>query len=92
MEDILTDEDTTVRGFGRTLFLPEALEYMTERYINDQTNEVDFLKTFKALKDKFPLYGTVLKGKPCDLGTWEGYHYYQRSILEHLNSGGKLLW
>jgi UTP--glucose-1-phosphate uridylyltransferase len=88
IEDILTEEASTIRGFGRTVFLPEALEYMTEKYINEETKEVDFLNTFKALKDRIPLYGTILKGKPCDLGTWEGYYHYHRSIIEYAVSEG----
>ncbi len=81
IEDILPEETSPLRGFGRTLFLPEALEFMTEEYINEKTGEVDLLKTFQAFKNKFPLYGILLKGKPCDLGTWEGYYYYQHLIL-----------
>jgi UTP--glucose-1-phosphate uridylyltransferase len=92
IEDISTDETSLIRGFGRTIFLPEALEYMTEEFINDQTGEVDFLKTFQALKNRFPLYGMVLEGRPCDIGTWEGYYFYQRIILDHLNLNKKLLW
>lgn len=89
IEGISTDESTQIRGFGRTVFLPEALDYMTEEYINEETGEVDLLKTFQALKDHFPLYGATLKGVPCDLGTWEGYHYYQQKVL---NYEEKILW
>jgi len=91
IEDISTDETSLIRGFGRTVFLPEALEYMTEEFINDKTGEVDFLKTFQALKNSFPLYGIILKGKPCDIGTWEGYYFYQRFILNYLNSNQRYL-
>ena len=90
IQDISTDETSRIRGFGRTVFLPEALEYMTEEYANDETGEVDLLKTYRVFKNKFSLYGTILKGIPCDLGTWQGYYYYQRIILEYLNSGGNL--
>ncbi|MDI6751581.1 MAG: sugar phosphate nucleotidyltransferase [bacterium] len=92
IEDISTDKTSPIRGFGRTLYLPEALEYMTKEYINNKTGEVDLLKTFQALKkNSFPLYGTILEGIPCDLGTWEGYYYYQHVILGHLNSEGESL-
>jgi len=84
IEDISSDKTSLIRGFGRTLFLPEALEYMTEEYINEETGEIDLLKTFQALKSRYPLYGIILKGKPCDLGTWEGYYYYQRVIVKDL--------
>jgi len=62
---------------------------MSVKYMNDQTGEVDLLKTFKALKDNFPLYGTVLDGMPCDLGSWEGYYYYQCSVFKNLRSAEK---
>jgi UTP--glucose-1-phosphate uridylyltransferase len=86
IDDISTDETSLIRGFGRTIFLPEAFEYMTEEFMNDQTGEVDLLKTFQALKNRFPLYGMVLEGRPCDIGTWEGYYFYQPRILNYLNS------
>jgi UTP--glucose-1-phosphate uridylyltransferase len=89
IEDISTDGTSLIRGFGRTIFLPEAFEYMREEFINDQTGEVDLLKTFQALKNKFPLYGVVLEGRPCDIGTWEGYYFYQPIILNYLNSKEK---
>jgi len=89
IEDISTEESSLIRGFGRTIFLPEAFEYMTEEFINEKTGEIDLLKTFQALKNKFPLYGMVLEGRPCDIGTWEGYYFYQPIILDHLNSEEK---
>jgi UTP-glucose-1-phosphate uridylyltransferase len=92
IQDISPDETSLIRGFGRTIFLPQAFEYMTEEFINDQTGEVDLLKTFQALKNRFPLYGMLLEGRPCDIGTWEGYHFYQRIIPDYLNVHKKLLW
>lgn len=92
IDRISADGNSLIRGFGRTLFLPEALEYMTEEYINDRTGEVDLLKIFRALKKEFPLYGIILKGAPCDIDTWEGYYFYQPKILGHPNSSGKLSW
>jgi len=89
IEDILADETSLLRGFARTIFLPEAFEYMTEEFINEKTGEIDLLKTFQALKNKFPLYGMVLEGRPCDIGTWEGYYFYQPIILDYLNSREK---
>ena len=78
------DKSSSLRGFGRTVFLPEVLDYMTEEFLNEQTGEVDFLKTYKAIQKRFPLYGMILKGIPCDLGTWEGYCYYLPTILRFL--------
>ena len=69
----------------------KLLDYMTEEYLNDQTGEVDFLKTYKAIQERFPLYGTILKGIPCDLGTWEGYYYYLPTILRFLRAGERLM-
>jgi UTP--glucose-1-phosphate uridylyltransferase len=90
IQDISTDQTSKIRGFGRTVFLPDALEYMTEEFINHETGEVDFLKTYQALKNQFPLYGFLLEGRPCDIGTWEGYYYYQKIILRHLCSKEKI--
>ena len=82
IKGISSSETSRVRGFGRTLFLPEVLDYMTEEYANDETGEVDLLKTFDAIAKTFRLYGMLLKGKPCDLGTWKGYYYYQPLFQE----------
>ena len=71
--------------------MSEALEFMTEEYMNDKTGEVDLLKTFQALKDRVPLFGTLLQGRPCDLGTWEGYYYYQGLIQRALDSDKRFL-
>ena len=84
IEDILSDENSLIRGFGRTIFMPEVFEFMTKGYINEKTGEVDFLKTFKALKNSFKLYGILLKGNACDIGSWEGYYYYLPVILNHM--------
>lgn len=92
IEDISSDRSSLVRGFGRTIFLPETLEYMTEDYINDKTGEIDLLKTYNSLKKKFLLYGIILKGIPCDLGTWAGYYYYQQKILNYLDSQENFIW
>jgi UTP--glucose-1-phosphate uridylyltransferase len=78
------DKRSLLRGFGRTIFIPESLDYMTEKYLNNQTGEVDFLRTYEAIQERFPLYGTILKGVPCDLGTWEGYSYYLPIILRFI--------
>jgi len=84
LEGLTQDKSSSIRGFGRTVFLSEALDYMTEEYLNNQTGEVDFLKTYEAIQERFPLYGTILKGVPCDLGTWEGYSYYLPLILRFM--------
>jgi len=84
------DKSSLIRGFGRTVFLSEALDYMTEEYLNDQTGEVDFLNTYQVIQERFPLYGTILKGVPCDLGTWEGYSYYLPTILRFMKQGKSL--
>lgn len=89
IEDISADLNSRVRGFGRTVFLPEALDYMSEEFANDRTGEVDLSKTFHALKGKFRLFGVFLKGRPCDVGTWEGYYFYQQRILRSLTAKEK---
>lgn len=92
VQNISLDETSLIRGFGKTVFLPEIFEFMTEEYINDETNEIDFLRTYKALRKKNTLYGIILKGISCDLGTYKGYYYFQEKILESLKSPEKFLW
>ena len=81
------DKDSLIRGFGRTIFLSEALDYMTKEYLNEETGEVDFLNTYEVIQGRFPLYGTILKGVACDLGTWEGYSYYSPTIVRFMRRG-----
>jgi UTP--glucose-1-phosphate uridylyltransferase len=89
--DIEEETSRTIRGFGRTIFPCEALDYMTKDYINEKTSEIDLLKTFKALLSKVPQYGVLLEGKPCDIGSWEGYLHYMPKIksLSDLNVGNR---
>ena len=86
------NEKSLVRGFGRTLLLPESLEYMTQEYSNEETGEVDLLKSFLALEEIFPLYGAILDGQPCDLGTWPGYYHYLNVIYGSLPPEADTLW
>jgi hypothetical protein len=77
VEEVAPDADCPRRGFGRTVFPPSSLDFMTEAYRNERSDEVDLLASFAALGQRFPLYATVLDGVPCDLGSWEGYLHYQ---------------
>ena len=70
----------------------EVLEHMTEEYMVYDTGDIDLLKTFQELRNKFALYGIVLKGKPCDEWTWEGYYVYQPLILSYHYSKEMSLW
>jgi len=70
----------------------EVLEHMTEEYMVYDTGDIDLLKTFQELRNKFALYGIVLEGKPCDVCTWEGYIFYQPLILRYLYSREMSLW
>jgi len=65
-----------IRGFGRTIFPPEIFEFLTEEFINPKTKEVDLLKSFEYAMKEIPHFGVMLRGKPCDLGTFPGYYYY----------------
>lgn len=76
------------RGFGRTIFPPEALDYMTADYIGPGTGEVDLLRSFEAMAGKYTLHGVLLDGIPCDLGTWEGYEHYRPIVAGYLKEGG----
>jgi UTP--glucose-1-phosphate uridylyltransferase len=87
-----TNAGTTLRGFGRTLFLPAALGFMTEDYKNEVSGEVDLEKTFNTLKEMVPLYGMELQGVPCDLGTWEGYYHYLSKVLKHTEFCKRPTW
>jgi len=70
-------EDSPVRGFGRTIFPPGSLRFMSEGYRNPQSGEVDLLLSFRSLLEHFDAYAALLEGDPCDFGTWEGYCLYQ---------------
>lgn len=77
VDGILDGGDSPLRGFGRTLFPPGAMEYMTRAYGSPETGEVDLLRSTRALLAEFPSFGLELEGEPCDLGTWEGYLHFQ---------------
>lgn len=77
VEEVAPDAESPRRGFGRTIFPPGSLDFMTGAYRNEQSGEVDLLASFAAFGKRFPLYAAVLDGVPCDLGSWEGYLYYQ---------------
>lgn len=81
MLDLEGDPESPLRGFGRTLFCAEALDYMTPDYLNPVTGEVDFVRTYQALFRQFELHATTLSGQACDLGTWGGYYYYLQKQL-----------
>ncbi len=36
------------------------------------TGETDLYNTFLAIVDKLDIQATMLQGRPCDFGTWEG--------------------
>ncbi len=71
-----------LRGFGRTYFVPEAIEYFSRDYTNPATGEVDLLLSFKEILKKFQNFAVILEGRPMDLGTWDGYEYYFCEVVK----------
>jgi len=65
-----------VRGFGRTIFPPTIFPYLTPRFMNPKTGEIDLWRTFKEFPKKIPHFGCLLKGRACDLGSLAGYYRY----------------
>jgi UTP--glucose-1-phosphate uridylyltransferase len=74
------DSEFQLRGFGRTIFPPQIFDFLTEKFINPDTGEVDLFKTFEALQGRMEHKGLILHGYPCDFGTLEGYDYYNRKL------------
>lgn len=66
-----------VRGFGRTIYPPEVFRFLGMEFADPRTGEVDLLKTFRSLLKEVPSYGVFLEGEAFDLGTIEGYQYFE---------------
>jgi len=63
-------------GFGRTIYPPEIFPYLGPRYRDPRTGEVDLWRTIRALPVTIRHRAMRLPGRPCDLGTLEGYERY----------------
>jgi UTP-glucose-1-phosphate uridylyltransferase len=63
-------------GFGRTIYPSEVFPYLSARYRNPATGEVDLWETFQALPDSIAHRALLLPGLPLDLGTLDGYRRY----------------
>ena len=64
-------------GFGRTIFPPGIFHYLRRRFINLANGEIDLYRTFLEFPERIPHWGCLLKGRACDLGTFEGYCHYR---------------
>jgi UTP--glucose-1-phosphate uridylyltransferase len=71
-----------VRGFGRTIFPPQIFDYLGPEFANDETGEVDLLKTFERCTAELPIFGTFLEGEPFDMGTFQSYYRYLPKLWE----------
>ncbi len=71
-----------LRGFGRTLFPPETLDFLGPDYANPATGEVDLFASFAALTRTIPHHDVLLEGEAFDLGTFPGYYRYLPKINE----------
>ena len=65
-----------ITGFGRTIYPPEVFPFLSARYRNPATGEVDLWETFRALPDSIAHRAVLLPGRPVDLGTLDGYRRY----------------
>jgi UTP--glucose-1-phosphate uridylyltransferase len=63
-------------GFGRTIYPAKVFPYLSVRYQNARTGEVDLWETFRALRETIQHRAVILAGVPVDLGTLEGYCRY----------------
>jgi len=69
-----------IRGFGRTIFPPAVFKFLTKEFMNPRTKEIDLLKTFEHATKEIPHFGIMLRGKPCDLGSFPGYYFYNHRL------------
>jgi UTP--glucose-1-phosphate uridylyltransferase len=65
-----------VRGFGRTVFPARIFQFLTGKFANSKTDEIDLWKTFVEFPKVVPHFGCLLRGRACDLGTLQGYYHY----------------
>ena len=70
------DQLFELRGFGRTIYPPQILDYLGPEFANPHTGEVDLWRTFQACAGVIEHRGVVLEGRPMDFGTAAGYDYY----------------
>jgi len=67
-------------GFGRTIYPPEIFPYLSPRYRDPETGEVDLWRSFQALPSSIHHRAVRLAGRPCDVGTLEGYARYAPAL------------
>jgi UTP--glucose-1-phosphate uridylyltransferase len=67
-------------GFGRTIYPPEIFPYLASRYRDPKTGEVDLWRSFEALPPSVHHRAVRLVGRPCDVGTLEGYARYAPAL------------
>ena len=71
-----------VRGFGRTIFPAAIFPYLSRRFVNHGSGEIDLGKTFKEFPNRIPHFGSLLAGRACDVGTFDGYYHYLPFFLD----------
>jgi UTP--glucose-1-phosphate uridylyltransferase len=76
------DAPFELRGFGRTVYLPEIFDYLGPDFVNRRTGEVDLWKSFQSCVGKLQHRGIILEGEPLDLGTLAGYYHYLPRLQE----------
>lgn len=68
-------------GFGRTVYPAAVMPFLTRRFADPRTGEVDLWETFRALAGRMAHRGLLLRGRPVDLGTLAGYRRYLPRLL-----------
>jgi len=81
--------DARLAGLGRAIYPPEVFRYMSPRYRNRATGEVDLWETFQALPAGIAHRAMLLRGTPVDLGTLDGYRRYLPRLLRTLGRKGR---
>jgi UTP--glucose-1-phosphate uridylyltransferase len=81
-QDDSVPQRTCVRGFERTIYPPEIFHFLGIEFANPLIGEVDLLRSFQALLQEIPGYGVFLEGEGFDLGTVDGYRFFEPSLGE----------
>ena len=84
LRDMASDtnqRDVRLAGLGRAIYPPEVFPYVSARYRNRATGEVDLWETFQALPAGITHRAMLLRGTPVDLGTLDGYRRYLPRLL-----------
>jgi UTP--glucose-1-phosphate uridylyltransferase len=71
-----------LRAFGRTVFPAGIFSYLSGKFVNRRTGEIDLWKTYQKFPEEIPHFGCLLQGRPCDIGTLDRYCHYLPALVK----------